>query len=106
MAVDVQSVRSRLSRYATTNSIDLFGNSALRSTFYNEIPVTEEDSYLKVEAQYVGRLDLVSFRYYGTSRLWWVIAVATKIRDPFIDVKVGTILRIPAIQTAIQLLGV
>lgn len=41
-----------------------------------------------------GRLDLISFRMYGTGSLWWVLALLNNIRDPF-SLPVSTSLRIP-----------
>lgn len=43
------------------------------------------------------RLDIISMRAYGTAHLWWVIATANGIRNPFTDPEVGSRLRIPAL---------
>jgi hypothetical protein len=40
------------------------------------------------------RLDTLAHRYYGDSELWWVIALANRIKDPF-SLSVGAHLRIP-----------
>ena len=42
------------------------------------------------------RLDIISNKYYGTPRYWWVIALANEIIDPF-DIPIGTYLRIPSL---------
>ncbi len=47
------------------------------------IPETAEDKYTKVQPGEEGRLDLISLRVYRTSALWWVIAFANDIIDPF-----------------------
>ena len=41
------------------------------------------------------RLDNLASKYYGDEELWWVIALANRIIDPF-SLAVGTRLRIPA----------
>jgi len=42
----------------------------------------------------VGRLDYLSYRYFNTSELWWVIADANDIEDPMDDSIIGTQLKI------------
>lgn len=42
-----------------------------------------------------GRLDLLSQYQYGTTELWWVIALVNNIVDPFVGSAVGDVLRIP-----------
>jgi hypothetical protein len=44
------------------------------------------------------RLDLVSSLFYGTSHLWWVLALVNNLVDPLVGVSVGTELRIPTKQ--------
>jgi len=60
-----------------------------------EIPESDNDLY--IEFQKGDRLDLLSFHYYGTSRLWWAIAIANNIQNPFKEIKPGTMIRIPDI---------
>ena len=47
-----------------------------------------------VQANETGRLDLVSYRVYGTPVHWWIIARFNSIIDPD-SVQAGTRLRIP-----------
>lgn len=53
-----------------------------------------EITYHTVTASETDRLDKVAFYEYGKASLWWLIAWANKIIDPFILVK-GTTLIIP-----------
>jgi len=62
------------------------------------IRTSSEDGYFTVTNVEIGRLDIISTRYYGTPRFWWVIAMANNIIDPF-DVPLGTTLRIPLKQS-------
>lgn len=62
------------------------------------IEETRDDSFYSVESGYVNRLDLVSYRFYGTPLLWWAIAVVNHIDNPM-DVKAGIVLRIPTLKS-------
>lgn len=56
----------------------------------------DDDIFVKVTSKFIGRPDLVGFTAYGDRRLWWVIYEFNNIRDPFFDVRLGQILRIPS----------
>ena len=56
--------------------------------------VNAEVTYHTVTSSEADRLDKVAFFEYGKASLWWLIAWANKIIDPFILVK-GTTLIIP-----------
>lgn len=64
--------------------------------------ITREKKYLgtyhTVELREENRLDVIADQEYGDKRLYWVIAMANNIIDPF-DVKQGTVLKIPQIAT-------
>lgn len=65
------------------------------------IPRSTRDEFHTVEDREKNRLDIIASRYYSDSRLWWVIAYASNILNPF-DVPVGTVLRIPPYSTAMS----
>lgn len=52
---------------------------------------------VKVPPQCENRIDLFSYQQYGSSRLWWVIALANAdiIRDPIWDFKAGMTVFVP-----------
>lgn len=60
------------------------------------VPISSQDQYFTVDSTTENRLDIVSYRFYGTAIYWWVIAFANQIIDPF-KVKIGDILRIPSL---------
>ena len=66
---------------------------------------TDNDIYVRVTDDYVNRLDKVAFDYYSNVSLWWVIAQASNIRNPF-DIPLGTILRIPPMSTLFKIRGI
>jgi hypothetical protein len=56
----------------------------------------ENDKFYRVDDQIKDRLDILSYKYYKTPDLWWVIAEANDINDPF-SLEVGDLLRIPSL---------
>lgn len=56
------------------------------------------DQQFTVPPDGVERLDLISYDFYGTPELWWVIARLNNLRDPLVGVPVGTQLRVPTRQ--------
>lgn len=62
------------------DNLDISG--VIDPSLYDEMFYNEENWY-----------DL-SFRFYGTTRLWWVILVANNVNNPFTDVKIGDRIKI------------
>lgn len=91
------------SRYAVLRKIQNFKeNVAYLETQNDRYPEeTPNDFYHIVKPQEVNRLDIISKSYYGSANLYWAIALANNIRDPF-NIPLGMSLRIPAFQTLIQ----
>jgi len=84
------------------NNYDLIYDESinqLRCGFYkNKLKdkTSTYDQLYEVEAGYEYRLDLISFKFYGTATLDWAIADANNISDPIKEVTAGTVLKIPA----------
>jgi nucleoid-associated protein YgaU len=53
------------------------------------------DSIYTVTLPAANRLDKISNFFYNTPLLWWAIAQVNNLVDPFLDIPVGTQLRIP-----------
>ena len=71
------------------------------------VGVTGDTVIVQPECEH--RIDLFSYQQYGSSRLWWVIALANadKINDPVWDFKAGLELLVPRDSVLIeQLAGV
>lgn len=66
------------------------------STPLPDLTYKKEDVSYIVTQSTVGRLDLISMRFYKTPDLWWLIAHVNNIIDPFDDMFVGQELRIPS----------
>ena len=64
-----------------------------------EIPVKSTDTYHRIKSHEINRLDKLAHQYYRNPLLWWVIAQANDIYDPMSPIEIGTLLRIPSIET-------
>lgn len=62
------------------------------------IPKSTDDFFFKVDLISQNRLDLIANNFYKNSKLWWVIAEANSISNPF-NIPVGTTLVIPSISS-------
>ena len=69
-------------------------NRIYTSTLYPQIHPSNTDivTVVKVGAQ---RLDMLSYRYYGTPDLWWIISQANNLAGDTMVVPVGTKIRVP-----------
>lgn len=92
---------STTSRYKGTQYFQR-QNPGIRSSIEPEtwnppdIPRRDTDKFTIVEPGEASRLDLVSLRVYKISSLWWVIAYANNIIDPFTECTSGRVLRYPS----------
>lgn len=88
------------SRYRTYRRIINEVHQPLQLKLVNGI--TREKSYLgtyhTVTLREENRLDIIADEEYGDQKLYWVIAMANNIIDPF-NVKQGSVLKIPQIAT-------
>ena len=82
------------------------GKSYLRNTNTREffLDVTKfpyidktDGNYIVVPPKCENRMDLFSYQQYGSSRLWWIIALANAdiIKDPIWDFKAGLMVFVP-----------
>lgn len=100
--IDFQSPRSLMLRYDSRLRRTKFATVGDRRFFDNwslvKVSPHPSDVTTKIRSGEDHRLDLVSYRFYGNPRLWWVIALANGIYDPY-SVVAGTELRIPSIDS-------
>jgi len=84
------------SRY-TDNDVFIAGEQLILNTFDRPRYVEAEVSptVYTVTGDRQNRLDLISDDYYGTTNLWWLIAWANDILDPFVGITAGRLLTIP-----------
>lgn len=72
---------------------------------FPEIEPQENDVFVTIDDNYVGRLDLIAFDFYGDPDLWWAIALANKIELIPTDVYMNRRLRVPAKAFVDSLIG-
>jgi len=65
----------------------------------------EGDVFITITKELEKRPDLVASKAYGNPNLWWVIYDFNEIRDPFFNLKEGTILRIPELTRVLDAIG-
>lgn len=75
------------------------GDTLISTRDINDIPLATNDIYHTVTVNEESRLDLIADNYYGNPLLWWVIAQANQIYDPFNKPVSGDIIRIPSVTT-------
>jgi len=62
------------------------------------IPPHPSDTLYVLEAKDVARPDIISYAFYGTPSLYWIILWLNNITDPFEGMYPGMLLRIPTFQ--------
>lgn len=100
--VDLKKVRLKLSGYSRHGGQRIYATGGrLFFGIYKkaDFPETAEDKYHTVVQGEELRLDLLSYAYYRTPELWYVIAIVNDLVSVFDDVKIGDVLRIPSLST-------
>ena len=71
------------------------------------VPKSISDEKYIIEPKYHNRLELLAFDVYGSTRLWWIIALRNidSIEDPTRDATAGLEIYLPSRDTAQQLAG-
>lgn len=67
--------------------------------------LAEDDLLVEVDHSLEHRLDLIAHIYLGNSKLWWLVAQYNAILDPFEEVIVGVIIRVPSLTRLPNLLS-
>lgn len=86
---------AKLDRIKYENGVEII-ETANRIKF----PISESDVYYTVPLAQEGRLDLISYQFYGSCLYWWAIAYASNIYDPF-SVRAGDVVRIPSLTSIV-----
>ena len=81
-------------RYAHTKiKRDKDGRRVLKPTIYPRIPIRDTDIF--IYPKYGDRLDIIAFKHYGDTSLWWIIAKANGLDEAHIGLEVDKQIRIP-----------
>lgn len=73
------------------------GETLLSTREIQDTYATSSDIYHRIDSHELNRLDKLAYEYYKNPSMWWVIAEANNIFDPFSDIPSGTLLRIPSV---------
>lgn len=87
---------SRYSHAIVTTNRDSKNFITLRRPI--ELSPDQGDTFFEVTQEVLLRPDLISQTFYGNTEYWWVIYEFNEIRDPFFELKLGQVLRIPALE--------
>lgn len=97
-----------MNRYTNTNIInDVNGKRRQQTTIIPVPRASSEDVYIQTTS--IERLDLLAYKFYGDSALWYVIASANSLGKGSLIVPINSLLRIPDIsniQTQIQTVNI
>lgn len=86
--------RTLFYKQATVNGIDELDMlwNRLSNFTMNYTPV-----YYRVTVHDVMQPDNISYNMYGTERYWWIICLVNGIMNPFDELVIGTVLKLPNI---------
>jgi len=65
----------------------------------------DDDVWTIDHAKYTNRPDAISYKFYGNSKFWWIIAERNGITDPFTGFYFGRKLKIPSMNSVRKALG-
>jgi nucleoid-associated protein YgaU len=93
--MDKNSVNVQNSRYVSGGETEV---NSTRLEWWERIQfeVDPSDMRYTVDIKTEGRLDLIAAAFLGDSHLWWLIAQYNAILDPFSEITIGRVLRIPS----------
>ena len=97
-------VNDKNSRYVAggTTETGEIGIEWWERTQYN---LAEDDLLVEIDHTIEYRLDLIAHIYLGNSKLWWLLAQYNAILDPYHEVTIGKIIRIPSLSRLPNLLS-
>lgn len=96
---NVQSTQNMNSRYAFTPKVTTREKIYVYDIYQKiTIPTSSDDVYHVVTQTQDGRLDILAQMYYNDASLWWMIATANDMVDPFI-LPAGVTVRIPSMNS-------
>jgi len=70
--------------YNLTRTINLIGKDKISNAYYDEYQVVKEDTWASI-----------SYKFYDTIELWWLVVLFNDISNPMVKPTVGDVLKIP-----------
>lgn len=62
----------------------------------SEFEMKYEPTYYRVDDSDIPDPALISYRVYGDIGFWWIILLVNEIKNPFIELEPGMVLKIPS----------
>jgi len=86
-----------MSRYGITKQLQTdSGKRKLETTIIQNLPVTNSDIFIQISAP--ERLDQLSYKFYGNTDDWWIIATANGLGKGSLWTPKNIVIRIPKYQ--------
>ena len=96
---------SKMRKYDQVDDTDV---KQMRCGFINLLvssnEVASSDTLWTVEAGYEYRMDLISYKFYGTAKYDWVLEQLNDIKDPMQDIYIGVKIKLPSQSRILMLL--
>lgn len=72
-----------------------------------QVPASLSDKEFLITKKYANRPDLLASDKFGSPELWWVLVLSNLeiIKDPIVDFKEGTVIRLVTASRAKQIVG-
>lgn len=97
----------RNARHVGAETVDLLNGDPSFIAPWRSVRISpaKSDRLITVGTGEQGRLDIIALNYYNDSRLWWVLALANDIFNPFEEPLAGDRIRVPSLQRVQSFLG-
>lgn len=106
---DFVKYKKYIRKYDLANMFNVYPDSKLdddvmvyninRSIMFTELDKAQPDKFYYYTVKDMESWNLISYKEYGTTRLWWIICKLNEINDPTQEPRVGSILRMISIDT-------
>lgn len=80
------------SYFNIAKTINFYNVDELSSDYYQVYKVIDGDTW-----------PLISYKFYNNIKLWWLICKFNNIKNPFVDLKINMILKIPTLNFMSQI---
>ena len=81
------------SYFNIAKTINFYNVNELSSDYYQVYKVVAGDTW-----------PLISYKFYNNIKLWWLICKFNNIKNPFVDLKINMILKIPTLNFMSQII--
>lgn len=97
---------SRYKFFDTIFNEDINHNQkGLMTTPIGDLFKTENDTYYKIPIEYQYRPDLIAYKFYGNSKLSWILTYVNEFSNSPEDYDTDVVIRIPYIERVNDLIG-